>query len=270
MPTLHYKNHPLHYERYGHGPQLLICLHGIAGRGKLFENVTRPLWDDYTVLALDLPFHGPTEWYSELYTDEELAEVLRLFLQQENHERCSLMAHSMGGRLVLGLLPHLAAQLDALYLFSPGGFQYVFTGSRIWWPLGARNWVRRRFEEPEGFVKVLHGADRMKLVGRNLYLMLLQQVDTPARRARLLRSWASLYYFPMRATKEHLRLLEAYQIPIYFFYGDRDQITPVRHAQQFMKRYPLAELEIVSGNHFFVKEDLVAPFKRWYEGRKSE
>lgn len=228
------------------------------------------MWEDYTIIALDLPFHGPTEWVGDLYTDVELATLLAEIMQQEGHTRCSLMAHSMGGRLVLGVLPHLASQLDELYLFAPGGFQYVFTGSRIWWPLAARQWVRRRFEEPEGFVKILHGAEKFKLVDRHLYLMLLQQVDTPARRARLLKSWVSLYYFPMRATRQHLALLKEYQIPIYFFYGDRDSITPVKHARQFMKQYPLAELEVVSGNHFFVKEDLVAPFKAWYVARKLE
>ena len=270
MPTLHYQNHQIHYEQYGQGSQLLICLHGIAGRGKLFERVTQPMWEEYTVIALDLPFHGPTLWEKELYTDVELAAVLHLFLEQAGHTQCSMMAHSMGGRLVLGVLPHLASQIENLYLFAPGGFQYVFTGSTFWWPLKARQWVRRRFEQPEGFVKILHGAAKLKLIDRHLYLMLLQQVDTPARRARLLKSWVSLYYFPMRLTRQHQALLKKYQIPVYFFYGDRDSITPVRHARRFMKRYAKAELEVVAGNHFFVKEDLVVPFKHWYEARKLE
>lgn len=270
MPTLHYHNHQIHYEEYGQGAKLLLCLHGIAGRGKLFEKVTQPMWQDYKVVALDLPFHGPTEWEGDIYTDEELAGVVQVLLEQEGKTKFSIMAHSMGGRLVLGLLPHLVSQIEELYLFSPGGFQYVFTGSRIWWPLGARQWVRKKFEQPEGFVNLLHKAEKLKLIDRHLYLMLLQQVDTPERRARLLRSWASLYFFPMRATKEHKALLKQHQIPLHFFYGDKDNITPVHHAQKFIKDYPWATLEVVAGNHFFVKEDLVQPFKEWYEGQKLE
>ncbi len=227
------------------------------------------MWKEYTVLALDLPFHGPTDWQDSIYTDRELADVLLRLLERRAAQRCSWMAHSMGGRLVLGVLPHLAPQLDELYLFAPAGFQYVFTGSRIWWPLGLRQWVRRRFEAPEGFVKILEFADRFNLVERNLYLMLLHQVDTPARRARLLRSWASLYYFPMRLTKQHLRLLEQYEIPVYSFYGANDKITPLRYGEQFAKRYPLAEIQQVPGNHFFVKDDLVEPFGKWYAQRST-
>lgn len=268
MPILHYQNHHLHYEKYGQGSKLLLCLHGIAGRGKLFEHVTQPMWGDYTVLALDLPFHGATEWQHDLYTDVELAEVLQLFLEQEGQVCCSLMAHSMGGRLIFGVLPHLASQIEELYLFAPGGFQYIFTGSRIFWPLIVRKWLCRRFEHSEGFVKILRGAEKLKLIDRHLYWMLLQQVDTPARRTRLLKSWLSLYHFSMRLTSLHKALLKHYQIPIYFFYGEQDNITPVRHARQFMKEYPLAKLEVVAGNHFFVKEELVLPFKAWYEARK--
>lgn len=236
----------------------------------MFEQVTKPMWEDYTILSLDLPFHGDTVWEDEWYDDLQIAEILQLLMQQEGHSQYSIMVHSMGGRVLLGLLPHLAHQIQRLYLFSPGGFQYVFTGSRIWWPLGARRWVRRRFEEPEGFVKILDAVARMKLFERDFYLMLLQQVNTVARRKRLLRSWVSLYYFDMRVTKKHRTLLEQHQIPIHFFYGDRDRITPVRHARHFMKKYPNATLEIVSGDHFFVKEDLVAPFKLWYEQQNFE
>ncbi len=270
MPLLHYHQHQLHYEQYGQGPKLLFCLHGIAGRGKLFEQVTKPMWEDYTILSLDLPFHGDTVWEAELYDDVQIAEILQLLMQQQGQRQYSIMVHSMGGRVLLGILPHLAHQIQRLYLFSPGGFQYVFTGSRIWWPLAARRWVRRRFEEPEGFVKILDAVAKLKLFERDFYLMLLQQVNTVARRKRLLRSWASLYYFDMRVTKKHRALLEQYQIPIHFFYGDRDSITPVRHARQFMKKYPNATLEIVSGDHFFVKEDLVVPFKVWYEQQNFE
>lgn len=270
MPTLAFGLHHIHYEQYGKGSRLLFALHGIGGKGRLFEAVTRPMWEDYTILALDLPYHGATDWQATEYTPRALAEILQQLAQRHAVERFSIMVHSMGGRLLMGLIPLLVSSIERLYLFAPGGFQYVFTESRPWWTHWARERIRRYFEPNEGFVTVLDGAHRLKLVNRQAHALFTDQVRTPERRERLFRSWVSLAHFPMRIRRPALRLLQQHQIHIHFFVGDRDRITPAKHFRRFLQNYPYGTLQVVAGNHYFVKEDLVAPFADWYAQHRAE
>lgn len=268
MPTLRYQDHQLHYEQYGQGPRLLLTLHGIGGKGRLFANVTQPMWADYTILSLDLPYHGETQWNATDYTAQQLADILGQ-LAGSNHQ-FDLMVHSMGGRLLVGLIPLLIQRIGRLYLFAPGGFQYVFTESRPWWAHVVRDGIRRLFEPNEGFVRILDGAHRLGLLNEQSHRLFVDQIRTPERRARLLRSWVSLAHFPMRMRRRERQLLLEQQVPLHFFVGNRDAITPAKHAQRFLKEYPYGTLLIVEGDHYLVREDAVAPFAEWYQQHRPE
>ena len=270
MPTLSYQQHQIHYEQYGQGPRLLIALHGIGGRGRLFENVTRVMWADYTVLALDLPYHGSTAWTDTEYNSQQLAAVLQQLAQEQGHTEWDIMVHSMGGRLLLGLVPLLIDQLGQLYLFAPGGFQYVFIESRPWWTHWTRERLRRYFEPNEGFVTLLNGVHRLGLMNRQAHALFVQQVRTPERRARLFRSWVSLSHFPMRMPVRLRKLLLKHQLPLHFFVGDQDRITPAQCFRRFLKGYPYGTLQVVAGDHYFVQAALVAPFATWYAAHREQ
>lgn len=268
MPTLFYQDHQLHYEHYGQGKRLLLTLHGIGGKGRLFAKVTQPMCDDYTILSLDLPYHGATQWNATEYTPTQLAAILQQLVG--THETFDLMVHSMGGRLLMGLIPLLSHQIGRLYLFAPGGFQYVFTETRPWGAHAVREGIRRLFEGNEGFVQILNGAHRLGLLNEQAHRLFVDQVRTADRRVRLLRSWVSLAHFPMRIRRRERQLLLKQRIPIHFFVGSRDAITPAKHYQHFLRQYPYGSLLVVDGDHYLVREDIVQPFADWYTQHRSE
>lgn len=270
MPTFSYHDHQIHYEHYGLGNRLLLTLHGIGGKGRLFANISRPMWEDYTVLSLDLPYHGETQWQDMEYTPHQLADVLQQLATQQGKTTFDLMLHSMGGRLLMGLIPLLVRRLGRVYLFAPGGFQYVFTESRPWWGRSVRAVVRRLFENNEGFVWVLDGAYRLKLLNEQAHRLFVDQIRTPERRARLLRSWVTLAHFPMRIRRYERQLLLDHQIPLHFFVGDRDTITPAKHVRRFLQQYPYGTFTVVHSDHYLVREDAVAPFAEWYAEHRSK
>lgn len=269
MPTLFYQNHQLYYEHYGQGNRLLLTLHGIGGKGRLFANISRPMWKDYTILSLDLPYHGETHWQDTEYTPQQLADVLEQLATKHKATSFDLMLHSMGGRLLVGLIPLMIGQLGRVYLFAPGGFQYVFTESRPLWAHLVREGVRRLFESNDGFVRVLDGAHRLKLLNEQTHHLLVDQIRTPKRRARLLRSWVSLAHFPMRLRRSERQLLLDHQVPLHFFVGDRDTITPAKYIWHFLQQYPYGTLTVVHSDHYLVREDAIAPFAQWYGEYRS-
>lgn len=262
---LTYKQHQVHLHQYGSGPKLMLAFHGFADNGDLFAQVSELFAKDYTVLCLDLPFHGKTLWEGDIYTPEDIFEIVQMLMQQFGTERCSMMCHSMGGRIIWGILPLMVKQIEQLYFFAPAGFQYTFTASRFFCPMWFRRRARNKYEEQEGILRFFEITHRLKLMNRSTYLVFKQQLDLPRRRARLLQTWMAMYYFPMGATKQHLQLLNDHEIPSFFFYGKKDRITPAKSAEKFVQKLKNAELTIFKGNHFFVRDGLAENLRKWMD-----
>lgn len=264
VSLLEYKQHKIHYHQYGNGQALIVAFHGFADNGDLFENVAKVFEKTHTLIAIDMPFHGQTLWEEEVYTPEDINFLVRLIMNQFGAKYCTMMCHSMGGRIILGILPLLTAQIEAIYFFAPAGFQYTFSASRFWCPMWFRKRARDRFEESEGIFRFFEVTHRLKLMNRATYLVFKQQLDIPRRRARLLKTWMAMYYFPMKATNKHINLLNIHKIPTYFFYGKKDRITPARCAQKFIQKLSNTELVVSKGNHFFVRNQLSKRLKEWH------
>ena len=54
----------LHYLQYGNGPRLLLAFHGYGHDATSFEVLIPFLQERYTILCIDLPHHGQTDWAS--------------------------------------------------------------------------------------------------------------------------------------------------------------------------------------------------------------
>ncbi|MBL7798722.1 MAG: hypothetical protein JNJ90_19650, partial [Saprospiraceae bacterium] len=67
----------IHCLRFGEGPQLLVALHGFGDRARLFAILEEALSERYTVVAIDLPFHGQTEWPNRTFSKADLLAVVR-------------------------------------------------------------------------------------------------------------------------------------------------------------------------------------------------
>lgn len=269
MALLNYKEHQIHYHQYGNGKKLMIGLHGFADNGDLFEQIGTIFAKDYTIVAIDLPFHGQTNWKEDTYTPEDITGLMEALMNTFAVTHCSMMCHSMGGRIVLGVLPLFAKRLEQIYFFAPAGFQYTFTASRFWCPLWFRKRARNRFEQSKGILRFFEIAHGLKLMNRATYLVFKQQLDLPRRRARLLKSWMAMYYFPMKGGKLHANLLNEHHIPTYFFYGKKDRITPAKHGQKFTTQLQNAEIQVFKGNHFFVRKVLTKPLGVWYQEKNK-
>jgi pimeloyl-ACP methyl ester carboxylesterase len=94
-----YKNSKVHYCKFGSGCRLLFCFHGYGEEGNTFYPLEKRMGKDYTLIAVDLPFHGATLWHDGLlFTPQDLLEVLAL-ITQEPGKPFNLLGYSMGGRV---------------------------------------------------------------------------------------------------------------------------------------------------------------------------
>ena len=60
--SITYKKSIINVSIFGTGNKLLICFHGYGEDGDSFEPLEKKLGNEYTLAAIDFPFHGETKW----------------------------------------------------------------------------------------------------------------------------------------------------------------------------------------------------------------
>ena len=94
-----------HFTDYGHGDEVILCLHGFALSSLSFRQA-RPFFDStkYRILALDLKGFGfSAKPKKSDYSLERQAYIVQLFMKAKGVQQAHLVGHSYGGMVCLFL-----------------------------------------------------------------------------------------------------------------------------------------------------------------------
>lgn len=230
----------------GHGPELLIALHGFGDRGRLFADLEPALGGQFTIVAPDLPFHGETRWPHKSFTKADLLDCIGQILAQEQKTRFSLMGYSFGARLAIALTPELADRLDRLYLLAPEGFNTRGIAIATAVPLWLRRLLHRALEPPDWFLGSLRLGRKLGLLPPFTAGFLHANLSSPARRMRTFGCWYALDAFMIRPEQIRAVWLDT-NLPVEVYIGSRDMIVPLKPLQQLVKGIPNARLQVLEG-----------------------
>src|SRR5689334_10734332 len=107
---LRYKNSDIAWYRFGSGPRTAVCFHGYGEDGTSYEFLSKWAGSQYSFIAIDLPFHGRTNWNEGLnFTPPDLQQVVGDILRGENlqpvtsNQQLTVLGFSLGGRIALSL-----------------------------------------------------------------------------------------------------------------------------------------------------------------------
>lgn len=257
-----YKNKSnLVYHKFGTGTRYLLAFHGFADSGVLFANLNS-LQADYTIIAFDLPFHGETEWLYKEFTPQQIKTNIDAVLEAEKIDRFSMICHSMGGRVVLALSESYVAQLEGLIMLAPAGFQGALSDNKWLFPKFSRKILKSLANYPKLIVTVFKVGRSLGIINKGTFVFLKQMIESEERRNRLFDCWVSLANFPISLKKFHKYLSEQH-IPITFFYGETDYITPAKYGKRFIAGLPKANLFMVMDGHYFLREPLNEVLREW-------
>lgn len=87
--------------RVGDGPKNLVFLHGLMGRGKNFSRFAKELAGECTVLLVDLPNHGSSNWTQHVDYLDMAAQVSTAVNTELDGADYYLVGHSMGGKVAM-------------------------------------------------------------------------------------------------------------------------------------------------------------------------
>lgn len=249
---LPYKSSSIHYRKAGQGSKLLLCFHGYSQSSNSFSFLEKSVSADYTMIAIDFPFHGKTIWNEGLnFMPGHLLEIIYLISgeRQIKSEGTHLLGFSMGGRVALNLLEHIPDKMEKVVLLAPDGLKINF-----WYWLATQNKAGNMLfqyimQKPGFMYTILKLANKLKLVNQSIYKFISFYINDKQVRDDLYNRWTTMRSF--RPDIEKIKsIIEAKKIPVRILYGEHDRIIRFEGAGKLRNGIEsFCELKVIRAGH---------------------
>ena len=259
MPTdfIPYRSSKVHYCRFGAGQKILLCFHGYGESEETFHFLANHITRDYTLFAIDLPFHGKTQWQEGLrFTVTDLQAIIEALCTKYSlaANKFILLGYSMGGRVALQLLQVIPAKIEKTVLLAPDGLKV-----NIWYWLATQTYLGNKLfgftmKHPGWFFTLLQAGNRLKLINQSVLKFTRYYINDTTVRRLLYERWTC-----MRAIKPNLtyikKLIKTHQIPVRLLYGQYDRIIRFERGEKFRKGIDsFCTLHIIQTGHQVLQE----------------
>lgn len=257
--TIRYKQSLVHVSVFGSGPKWLFCFHGFGQDGNSFHVLEKSLGTDFTLIAIDFPFHGKTEWNEGLTMNpEDLLGILAIIIHENNESNdkpfvFSILGYSLGGRVALHLLQMIPTQIERMVLLAPDGLKVNF-----WYWLGTQTWAGNKLfnytmKRPQWFFSLLNLSSKGSLANKSVIKFVHKSIDDPAERLMLYNRWTTMRLFkPNIAALKHI--IKQKKIPVRFLYGSYDRVI-LSKRNSLKKDSRNVTVTVVEGGHELIKEN---------------
>ncbi len=249
---IHYENSAIHVLYFGKGPEIVVCLHGYGESAASFSTLTAHLSIESTLIAIDLPFHGATQWNSErAFTVVDLENILELIFNALHMQQRQfiLMGYSMGGRVAMSLLQHAPEKISKLMLLAPDGMKVNF-----WYWLATQTRTGNRMfrftmNHPGWFSWLLRVSDRFTLVNKSVIKFINSYLRDRNARDQLFNRWTCMRTFKPDIKKIRT-IIQKKRLPVQMLYGKHDRIILAKRTNEFRKGIEsLCNLYIIDAGH---------------------
>jgi pimeloyl-ACP methyl ester carboxylesterase len=252
-----HKSATIHYRIFGSGSKLLFCFHGYGREGYTFSFLNRYLGNNYTIVAIDFPFHGLTKWDDkEAFKPAELKDMINQIRKALNPpaEKINLLGFSMGGRISLHLTQLFKGEIERLVLIAPDGLKFNF-----WRWLGSDTWIGNRLlayiiNKPGFALAVLNMVYKLKIIPRGLADFIHFYLDDEEQRVLLYNRWTSMRKF--RPNLDKIKsIIKQNGIAVRMMFGNFDRVIPAAGGQAFKQGIEsFATVKLIDAGHNLLNE----------------
>ncbi|CAL1520819.1 alpha/beta hydrolase [Chitinophaga sp. MM2321] len=240
----------------GSGEQLLICLHGFGESAAHFSPLTEGLGDQFTIIALDMPLHGKTDWQeNRVFEKDDLVAVVMRVLHRYEKERFSLLGYSMGGRLALCLVEKMPTRIDHLIMLAADGLKnnpwHMFVTQT---GIGNKLFKYNTFH-PQLFFTLLHLWRRLGLLNQSIYKFALHRMDQPEKRELVYNVWTIMRKM-MPDKKRCKQLLSGYHVLTLLVFGKYDRVIPPILGTRFADGSFPCKMIVLEKGHQLISTEL--------------
>jgi pimeloyl-ACP methyl ester carboxylesterase len=252
---LSYHNSTIYYRRGGQGPQPLICFHGYGETAASFDFLEKKLGASHTIIAIDMPFHGQTQWNGPQPDAAMLADITQALLSafDIHATHIQLMGFSMGGRMALCVLQQIPQNVSRLVLLAPDGLTVNF-----WYWLSTQTSAgnklfRLTMHRPGWFLGMLRGLNKMRIINQSIYKFVEFYIHDDAVRKALYERWTGLGKCTP-SIKKLRRILQQHAVSVWLLYGKFDRIISHETGGRLFNGVPNCRIEVLNCGHQVLHE----------------
>jgi len=225
-----HRGYQIHYRLIGSGPLVTACFHGFGEQAAAFE-VLVGILPGHRLVAIDLPFHGGTDWQEgEPFGPEDLLKILD-GIPETAQGRIGLMGYSMGGRVALSMLEWMPDRISHLVLLAPDGLKVS-----PWYTLATRTGpgirlFRWTMHHPGWFRGMARLGATLGLVNASVEKYVERYIDDEKKRQDLFHIWTTLAGF-RPSVDDVAGIIRAHQLPTWMVFGRYDRIIPPENGHR--------------------------------------
>ncbi len=244
----------IHYKRFGTGNRLVFCFHGYGELADSFAVFEPYLGLDFTFIAIELPFHGKTEWKGELLLwPADLIAIMKE-IAGNNHLTWILFGYSMGGRMAMKIFELIPHQIEQLILIAPDGlhknrWQWFTTNTYL-----GNQLFKYTMKNPSWIFGILRVTKQLNLLNKSIQKFIHYYLDDAEQRAALYKIWTTNRKF--RPQLSHVKkLIALHQVPMVLIFGKFDRIILTKRGTLFSKNlHQLIKVLELNAGHQILQE----------------
>ena len=252
---LKYGNSVIHYRHGGQSRVPLVCFHGYGETAAHFDFLEKYVGDHYRIIAIELPFHGETNWNEKYITPGDLGSIVQNILEGLKliAYNITLVGFSLGGRMALSVLQAMPAQVSKLVLLAPDGLKVNF-----WYWLATQSYVgnalfKFTMKKPGWFMGMLRVSNKLGLINQSIFKFVEYYIHDDTVRKELYERWTGLSKCtPDPATIK--QIVAEKKIKVHVLYGKFDRIITPQTGKKFLETLPGAKVEIANCGHQVLHE----------------
>ena len=255
---LTYKSSNIHYISFGNGKEYLLAFHGYNESAESLRVLEPSLTEQFTVLAMDIPYHGKTEWNEvKHFSTDDFIAIIKIFIETYQIKIFSVFGFSMGGKCALYTVAAYAEKINRVFLLASDGIKTNKVYNVAVYPKWGRELFKTTIKHPRWFFTFIKTAKALGLISPWLYKFTINHFDTKPKRQRLYDTWMSMSRFNPNIA-EIKQKLNTYQVQTFLFFGKRDEVIPLKVAEYFADGLAHCSLTILERGHYFIDHRLNA------------
>jgi pimeloyl-ACP methyl ester carboxylesterase len=237
------------------GSNWIFCFHGYGESGESFGLFSPFLGIDYTLIAIDIPFHGKTDWNGPLlFEPNSLIELIDL-ITGSNQTKLHFFAYSMGGRIALRLFELMPNRVQSMILVAPDGlhqnkWQWFTTKTKL-----GNSIFKYTMQYPGWLFQLINIANKLKLLNPSISKFVHYYLDDPKERADLYKIWTTTRLF-RPSVKKIQSLIDKHPISMKLIFGKHDRIILTKRGVHFSKgrNEQIKVIELEAGHQLLQKK----------------
>ena len=231
----------------------MVCFHGFGDDAASFNVLEPSLKERYTVVSVDLPFHGETNWKAgEPFAPEQAMALVDDLMKRHNVNKVSLAAFSIGGKVALKVFETDPEKVEELWLFAPDGLKNNVWYNLAVYPAWGRALFRWLLNRPKVLVFAVRVCKRLGAIPKSFGQFLETSLRTPEVRERVWNTWLGIRGFEV-PYKRLQKILRANKTTCHVIMGKHDAVIKPYVGRRFVEGIPNAHLHVIPKGHYLLK-----------------